>query len=476
MKTRRIIKGTSMGGVIEEAYTPSNPPPYPLVLNGDFLLNTNGQTVYNSGTPYGKETANGWIMVDSATRTGSVEILNGGGVTLTATSNGFGFRQAFDFTGAGKTYTLTCKISAVNGNTTPLQIYLRNTDYSVSYGTINNGISEVGVFSRTYSIPDTANVPLQVYIAVESTSTFTNTCEYTIDYLKLEEGSVSTAPNNLVTNATKALLADNATNATNIIPDENGAVNPGGRGDGIVGNGSTALGALAAASGNYSTALGNGATASGYFSIALGQAATATTNHAIALGYTTAASGLQSTALGCFSTVSESDSRVLQLGSNSGLSVLRCKVNLSVTSDKRDKADISDITSALAFVDKLNPITFVSNDRTNYISEEGKRSENYHKYGMCDYDRIAHAAGTKKGERRRCGLLAQEVIAAMQEVYGTDNYANIVNDNFHDLPEKPSDVENKYTLAYANLVPFLIGAIKELNAEIKILKDKLSGA
>lgn len=186
-----------------------------LVLNGDFLLNTNGQTVYNSGAPYGKETANGWIMVDSSTRTGSVEVLSGGGVKLTATSNGFGFRQAFDFTGAGKTYTLTCKISAVSGNTTPLLIFLRNTDYSANYGTINNGISEAGVFSRTYSIPDTANVPLQVYIAVESTSAFTNTCEYTIDYLKLEEGSVSTAPNGLVTNATNALVAENATNATN---------------------------------------------------------------------------------------------------------------------------------------------------------------------------------------------------------------------------------------------------------------------
>lgn len=186
-----------------------------LVLNGDFLLNTNGQTVYNSGAPYGKETANGWIMVDTSNRTGSLEILNGGGVTLTATSNGFGFRQAFDFTGAGKTYTLTCKISAVDGNTTPLQIYLRNTDYSASYGTINNGISEAGVFSRTYSIPDTANVPLQVYIAVESQNAFTNTCAYTIDYLKLEEGSVSTAPNGLVTNATNALVAENATNATN---------------------------------------------------------------------------------------------------------------------------------------------------------------------------------------------------------------------------------------------------------------------
>ena len=115
---------------------------------------------------------------------------------------------------------------------------------------------------------------------------------------------------------------------------------------------------------------------------------------------------------------------------------------------------------------------FRSKERVNYISDEDKKGETFRTYGMCDYDRIAHAAGTKKGERRRCGLLAQEVVEAMQSVYGTDNYANIVNDNFHDLAEKPSDVENKYTLAYANLVPFLIGAIKGLSAKIKELEGK----
>ena len=161
----------------------------------------------------------------------------------------------------------------------------------------------------------------------------------------------------------------------------------------------------------------------------------------------------------------------MQLGA-SALSTLRCKVNLTVTSDKRDKTDIEGITDALAFSERLNPVTFVSNERENYISDEDKKGETFRTYGMCEYDRIAHAAGTKKGERRRCGLLAQEVIAAMQEVYDTDNYANIVNDNFHDLAEKPSDVENKYTLAYANLVPFLIGAIKELSAKIKELEGQ----
>ena len=239
------------------------------------------------------------------------------------------------------------------------------------------------------------------------------------------------------------------------------------------GGSSTALGQSASASGGTSTAVGYSASASGLGSTALGQSASASGDYSTALGAGASANGDSSTALGRAAIVSESDSSVIQLGGNT-LSALRCQVNLTVTSDERDKADINNITNALPFIDKLNPVTFVSNDRTNYISDEDKKSENYRKYGMCDYDRVSHALGTKKGERRRCGLLAQEVVAAMQEVYGTDNYANIVNDNFHDLADKPTDVENKYTLAYANLVPFLIGAIKELNAEIKTLKDKLN--
>ena len=344
-----------------------------------------------------------------------------------------------------------------------------------------------------------------------------------------------------------------ATNATNIIPNANGVVNPLGRKDGgVVGNLSTALGKDSTASGEASTALGREASASGGISTAIGSVATASGTRSIALGYSSKASGgysmafgdaaiarndysialgynsktegdssiaigngaataynasiaigngasavsdsgtaigngadasglistalgvgayalsTGSTALGRSARVPSTNSNTMQLG-NDSLSALRCKVNLTVTSDKRDKTDIEDITDALAFIERLNPVTFVSNDREEYISDEDKNGETFRTYGMCEYDRASHAAGTKKGERRRCGLLAQEVVEAMQSVYGTDNYANVVNDNFHDLTEKPSDVENKYTLAYANLVPFLIGAIKELNAKIKTL-------
>ena len=276
--------------------------------------------------------------------------------------------------------------------------------------------------------------------------------------------------------------------AINIIPNENGAVNPLGRkADSVVGGYSTALGDESTASGIDSTAIGSIATASGGGSVALGRESTASSRESTAIGYYTnalgeystalgrgsKAEGEYSTALGFKANVSSTDARTMQLGGTT-LSVLRCKVNLTVTSDKRDKTDIESMTDALAFVERLNPVTFVSNDRVDYISDEDKKGETFRTYGMCEYDRVSHAAGTKKGERRRCGLLAQEVVEAMQSVYGTDNYANVVNDNFHDLTDKPSDVENKYTLAYANLVPFLIGAIKELNEKIKHLEGKLA--
>ena len=304
-----------------------------------------------------------------------------------------------------------------------------------------------------------------------------------------------TYPNMTVGNST------NAMNATNIIPDESGAVNPLGRkADSVVGENSTALGYNSTASGDSSTALGYSSTAGGDASIALGRESrawgtysaalgyyasatgqystvlgnqsTASGEHSTALGYFTYAAGDGSTAIGAGASLASSLSNTMLLG-GSGLSALRCAVNLTVTSDKRDKTDIEDITDALAFVERLNPVTFVSNDRESYISDEDKKGETFCTYGMCEYDRVSHAAGTKKGERRRCGLLAQEVVEAMQSVYGTDNYANVVNDNFHDLEQKPSDAENKYTLAYANLVPFLIGAINELNAKISALESKL---
>ena len=237
---------------------------------------------------------------------------------------------------------------------------------------------------------------------------------------------------------------------------------------------SISVGGSTTASGVNSVVLGQTATAGGNGGVALGPNATAGGNGGVALGPNTTAGANSSTAIGVGATVSTSDTNTMQLGDSSFLSTLRCRVNLTVTSDERDKTDITPIVNSLEFINSLNPITYVTNERVKYISDEDKNSEDYRKYGMCEYDKEAHARGDKKGTRRRSGLLAQEVIGVMQDVYGTDNYANIVNDNLYDLPNKPENIENQYTLAYSNLIPFLIGAIKEQQVQIEELKKEIT--
>lgn len=175
-----------------------------------------------------------------------------------------------------------------------------------------------------------------------------------------------------------------------------------------------------------------------------------------------------------------SDDKTLQLGDSSNLSALRCRVSLTVGSDKRDKTDIENVNSALSFVNKLQPVTYVFNHRDKYlIDADGKNKNIMRKYSICEYDKEAHAAGTKKDSRRRVGFLAQDIQSALQSTYNTDNYADIVNDNFYDYTEEekaaiPEGVENKLTMNYESLIPFAIGAIKELSAKISQLESKLA--
>lgn len=231
---------------------------------------------------------------------------------------------------------------------------------------------------------------------------------------------------------------------------------------------SIAIGSNASAYKEGANAIGVAASCGGEYSVALGGNASVYANYAAAIGQSTSVWGEGSSAIGYMAFVDE-ENNVMQLGSADSLSTLRSRVSISVTSDERDKADISGVYNSLDFITRLNPVTFVSNDRTLYISKEDKESDLYRKYGMCEYDRMAHQQGTKKGSRRRIGLLAQETQQALLDVYGTDNYANIVNDNFYDRSTKPN-VENKLTIAYSNLVPFLIGAIKEQQEQIDELK------
>lgn len=188
-----------------------------------------------------------------------------------------------------------------------------------------------------------------------------------------------------------------------------------------------------------------------------------------------------------------SQNNTIQMG-NSSISSFKCKVGVSTTSDERDKTDITviDDGKALKFITQIDPIQYVDNDRNKYLlrekkideetgeetyDDDGANNQVYMRYGMCDYDREAHARGDKKGERKRIGVKAQQIQQLLSDIFGSDNYANIVNDDYYDLRADGNEppVENHLTVTYERMIPFLIGAIREQQKQITDLQLRISG-
>jgi hypothetical protein len=125
------------------------------------------------------------------------------------------------------------------------------------------------------------------------------------------------------------------------------------------------------------------------------------------------------------------------------------KVAISVTSDARDKTDITPLDLGLDFIKKLKPITYRWDERSNYSEELDVTPD-----------------GTHKKEQLECGFLAQDV-EAIEEQYG---YRHADKTNL--LPTLTSD-EKSYALKYDRLVTILTNAVQELSAEVEELKSKL---
>ena len=157
-----------------------------------------------------------------------------------------------------------------------------------------------------------------------------------------------------------------------------------------------------------------------------------------------------------------------------GVAALRCRVALTVSSDERDKADITPIQDGLSFIRRVQPIQYVDNQRAKYLPEEPteEQQDMLGKYGMYHcYDEKAHKKGAKKGDRKRVGVGAKQVMDALAEVYGSTDYANLVNDNLHDVKEPlPEGVESLLSVAYTNFVPFLIRAVQQLAERVEELE------
>ena len=190
--------------------------------------------------------------------------------------------------------------------------------------------------------------------------------------------------------------------------------------------GNTAVGddSLLVATGGQNTAMGINSgreISSGSNNLLLGQNA----------GRATSPSGSLTTA----------DNRIV-LGDNS-ITNAHIKVDWTVGSDERDKADITNFTHGLDYVNKLRPVNYVWDNRSDY---KDKIRDGRHKQDIVDL-----------------GFLAQE-IKKIEADLGIDNHAIVDSTNPDSLGMKTS-----------KLIPVLVNAIQELSAEVNSLKEKLKG-
>lgn len=294
--------------------------------------------------------------------------------------------------------------------------------------------------------------------------------------------------------------------------------------------GGTAIGTTAKATGSYGTALGYNtaatesaiaaglsANASSKAAIAIGVTANVTVDYGIAIGSgaktlavgdiaigtSTNVNRTHSTGLGYQANINTSHSvNCMMLGGSTQTNIYHYGT-LRSQSDINDKIDISEIPNgATELFKQLTPIEYYYNYRDEYIEQEEwseqeietidelgntqkeiiqvcnlskEEQEKRKKYGQGTYDKEAWQQGLKKHTDPQVGLSAQELLQALENIYGDSRAFPLVGDNFDNFEleegeEIPEDIEHRYNIAYINLIPFLIKSIKELDARITELE------
>ena len=145
-------------------------------------------------------------------------------------------------------------------------------------------------------------------------------------------------------------------------------------------------------------------------------------------------------------TVSTHNYRIC-LGDNS-ITNAYIKVDWTVTSDRRDKTDIEPFNHGLSWINKLNPVTFRWDNRSDYENNTPD--------------------GSKKGSQLNLGLIAQDEIEVEKEHGYGDTQDNMLVSHVNG--------DGNYGMIYSKLVPILINAVKELSAENTALKDLIKNS
>jgi hypothetical protein len=130
-----------------------------------------------------------------------------------------------------------------------------------------------------------------------------------------------------------------------------------------------------------------------------------------------------------------------------------CYVSLTTGSDARDKAEQTDFSGGLDWVNAMQPITYKWDKRLNYI--EGEVTKEAILAVVPD--------GTHKEDSLEIGLSAQAVLAVEQaNGYGSNNDTSLLVDD---------NEFGNYGMRYERLVPILISAVKELSAKVEALEN-----
>ncbi len=181
------------------------------------------------------------------------------------------------------------------------------------------------------------------------------------------------------------------------------------------------------------------------------------------IGYqagTNMTTGLNNTFLGNYAQASSTTvSNEITLG-NSNVTSLRCAVtSITSLSDQRDKAEITNLSYGLDFINLLQPREFVWDNRVETRLQPAI-GENGEAVLDGDYEPVMETVeffSANKG-KKDFGFIAQEV-----QVYDNDTLRLVYEEN-----------PDKLEMSYGKLVPILVKAVQELSAEVEALKAQLA--
>ena len=194
------------------------------------------------------------------------------------------------------------------------------------------------------------------------------------------------------------------------------------------------------------------------------RAVTDSTNN-VGVGYL-AGSGIttggRNTCLGEGSGIAGSPSGAITTSSNimclgdDNMQTLFCAQGTINTSDSRDKTDVNNFTGGLAWINKMNPVTYKWDRRSWYAGDEPESKDIL----------AATPDGSKKSSKVEIGLIAQDVLDIEK-----DNGYGANNDN--SLLVNLTEDETRYGINYTSIIPILINSIKELSATVTDLKTRI---